>query len=102
MSQLDRLLFQGVFLGSKHILTTHCTINCENALIEFMCKDLQPISVVDSPAFLKLLSTLDTRYIQASRSTFSRVIIPAKYISVKEIVLASLSTASHCTLTTDL
>ena len=68
-----------------------------------MCKDLQPISVVvDSPAFLKLLSTLDTRYIQASRSTFSRVIIPAKYISVKEIVLASLSTASHCTLTTDL
>ena len=72
------------------------------ALVEFMCKDLQPISVVDSPAFLKLLSTLDIRYIPASRSTFSRVIIPAKYISVKEIVLASLSTASHCSLTTDL
>ena len=27
VSQLDRLLFQGVFLRSKHILTTHSTIN---------------------------------------------------------------------------
>lgn len=58
--------------------------------------------IVDSPAFLRLLSSLDTWYIPASYSIFSRVIIPAKYISVNKIVLASLSTASHCSLTTDL
>ena len=75
---------------------------CQNALVEFICKDLQPISIVDSPSFLQLLSTLDPRYIPASRTTFSRAVIPNKYASVKESILGSLSAATHCSLTTDL
>ena len=43
---------------------------CQDALVEFICKDLQPISIVDSPAFLRLLSTLDPRYIPASRTNY--------------------------------
>ena len=75
---------------------------CQNAPVEFICKDLQPTSIVDSPSFLQLLSTLDPRYIPASRTTFSRAIIPNKYTSVKESVLGSLSAAMQCSLTTDL
>ena len=75
---------------------------CQNALVEFISKDLQPMSVVDSPSFLQLLSTLDPRYIPASRTTIGRTIIPNKYTSVKASVLGSLSAATHCSLTTDL
>ena len=75
---------------------------CQNALVEFICKDLQLISIVDSLLFLQLLSTLDPRYIPASHTTFTQTIIPNKYTSVKESVLGSLSAATPCSLTTDL
>jgi len=75
---------------------------CENALVEFMCKYLQPICAVESPSFLKVVSALDPRCIPASCTTFTRTIVPAKYTSVKEVVLASLATASHCSLTSGL
>ena len=39
---------------------------CQNALVSFMCNDLQPISVVDSPAFRQLLHTLDPRFEHSS------------------------------------
>ena len=76
--------------------------HCENAVIEFICKDLQPLSVIDSPAFLKLVGTLDPRFQPPSRSTVTRVLIPQKYKIVKEAVLASISKANYCSLTTDL
>lgn len=75
---------------------------CQNALLEFICKDLRPISIADSPSFLQLLSTLDPRYILASRTTFTRTIIRNKYTSVMVSVLGSHSAATHCSLTTDL
>ena len=76
--------------------------HCENAVIEFVCKDLQPLSIVDSPPFLKLVGTLDPRFLPPSRSNVTRVLIPQKYEVVKEAVLASISKASYCSLTTDL
>ena len=35
---------------------------CQNALVFFKCNALQPISIVDSPAFRQLLHTLDPRF----------------------------------------
>ena len=72
---------------------------CESAVVYFIRKNLQPISVVDASSFLKLVSTLDPRYVPASHSTFSRKIIPAEYPSVKKEVTASLSTATYLLFT---
>ena len=90
MNQLDSARFPDVFLLTRTIYAVPGRA---------CCKDLQPISIVDSPSFLQLLSTL---YIPASRTTFSRAIIPNRYASVKDSVLGSLSAATHYSLTTDL
>ena len=66
-----------------------------------MCNDLQPISVVDSPAFRQLLHTLDPRYQPYSRTQFSRVVIPMKYDEVKQQDKEKLETAKFFSLTTD-
>jgi len=74
----------------------------EDAVIEFICKDLQPLCIVDSPPSLKLVGTLDPRFHPPSRSTVTRVLIPQKYEAVKEQVVTSISKANYCSLTTDL
>ena len=101
-NQLDSARFLDV-IPAQQAYVQHSAryVQCLNALVEFICKDLQSISIVDSPSFLQLLSILDPRYIPASRTTFSRAIIPNKYASVKESVLGSLSAATHCLLTND-
>ena len=67
-----------------------------------MCNDLQPISVVDSPAFPQLLHTLDPRFQPYSRTQFSRVIIPMKYDEVKQSVKEKLDKGKFISLTTDM
>ena len=74
---------------------------CQNALVSFMCNDLQPISVVDSPAFCQLLHTLDPRFQPYSRTQFNRVVIPMKYDEVKQQVKEKLEKAKFISLTTD-
>ena len=74
---------------------------CQNALVFFMCNDLQPISVVDSLAFRQLLHTLDPRFQPYSRTQFSRVIIPMKCDEVKQSVKEKLDKAKFISLTTD-
>ena len=74
---------------------------CQNALVSFMCNDLQPISVVDSPTFRQLLHTLDPRFHPYSRTQFSRVVIPMKYDEVKQQVKEKLEKAKFISLTTD-
>ena len=75
---------------------------CQNALVSFICNDLQPISVVDSPAFRHLLFTLDPRFQPYSRSQFSRVVIPMKYDKVKQSIKEKLEKAEFISLTTDM
>ena len=75
---------------------------CQNALVSFICNDLQPISVVDSPAFRHLLFTLDPRFQPYSRSQFSRVVIPMKYDEVKQSIKEKLEKAEFISLTTDM
>ena len=48
-------------------------------MIEFIYKDIYPLSTIDSPAFLKLVSTLDPHFQPPSQSTITRVLIPRKY-----------------------
>ena len=75
---------------------------CENALVEFICKDFQPVSIVKSAGFLNYSKTLDPLYQPASRTHFSRIAIPSKYKKVKDIVMMSVYTAEYVSFTTDL
>ena len=75
---------------------------CQNALVSFICNNLQPISVVDSPAFRHLLFTLDPRFQPYSRSQFSRVVIPMKYDEVKQSIKEKLEKVEFISLTTDM
>jgi len=70
--------------------------------MEYMCKDMELLSTVDSVPFLRLLQTLDPRYKPSSRAHFLRVLLPAKYEAVKAFVTDSLSNATCCSLTTDM
>jgi len=70
--------------------------------MEYICKDMEPVSTVDSLPFLRLVQTLDPRYKPSSRSHFTRVVLPAKYESIKAIVNDSVKKASWCSLTTDM
>ena len=45
---------------------------CDSALVSFICKDLQPISVVESPSFREFVETLDGQYTPMSRNHYSR------------------------------
>ena len=61
--------------------------HCENAMIEFIYKDLQPL---DFSAFLySVVGTLDPYYPLTSRSIVTCVLIPKKNDAVKKAVSAS-------------
>ena len=72
---------------------------CEDALVRFVCKDLQPLCLVERLAFLQLVQTLDSRYKPPSCSHLSRTLIPAKYDIVKASVHVATSLSSHLLLT---
>ena len=57
--------------GSKQYET------CENTLVEFICKDFQPISIVESAGFLNYSKTLDPLYQPAPRTHIHVLQFPA-------------------------
>ena len=72
-------------------------------MMEYECKNMEPLATVDSFPFLQLLQTLDPRYNKASfHAHFTQVLLPAKYKTVKVSVAGLLSNASCCSLTTDM
>ena len=75
---------------------------CEESLVEFIVKGYQSLCVVECPAFLHFVQTLDSRYKPSSRTYFSRVLVPTKYNEVKSNLRTSLSSAQHISFTTDL
>lgn len=54
-----------------------------DAVIKFICQDLQPIYVLDKPGFKRLISTLDPRYDLPSRKRASESLIPKLYNLVR-------------------
>ena len=75
---------------------------CENTLVEFIYKDFQPNSIVESAGFLNYSKTLNPLYQPASRTHFSHIAIPSKYKKVKNIMMMSVYTAEYISFTTDL
>lgn len=63
------------------------------SIADFICKDLQPFSVVDNMGFRNMLHTLEPRYVIPSRKYFSGTAVPQIYMEVKE--KEKLSRACH-------
>ena len=82
--------------GSKRYET------CENALVEFIGKDFQPVSIMESAVFLNYSKTLDPLYQPASCTHFSCIVIPSKYEKAKDKVMMLVHTAEYISFTTDL
>jgi len=54
--------------------------------MEYICKDMELVSTVDSLPFLQLVQTLGPRYKPSSCLHFTRAVLPAKHESIKVIV----------------
>ncbi len=76
--------------------------NIDNALIEMIVTDLQPISVVEDNGFQKFVSVLDPRHELPSRRTVVRSLLLEKYTSVKQTLKIELDNSMTIALTTDL
>uniref|UniRef100_A0A1X7VHD4 BED-type domain-containing protein n=2 Tax=Amphimedon queenslandica TaxID=400682 RepID=A0A1X7VHD4_AMPQE len=73
----------------------------DDAVIEFLCKDMQPTSVVEDAGFKKLVTVLDNRYQIPSRRTITREILPKKYESTKAKI-EEMNAATSVAHTTDI
>ena len=72
--------------GSKQYET------CENPLVEFICKDFQPVNIVESVGFLNHSKTLDPLYQPVLRTHFLRIAIPSKYKKVNDMMMMLVNT----------
>ena len=67
----------------------------------FIAHDLRPFSIVESPAFIKLLQVLEPRYKVPSLTYFSQTVIPSLYTEVKKDVITGISKAVSVALITN-
>ena len=70
-----------------------------NATADFICQGLQPLSVVDEPAFRRLLELAEPRFKLPHRTYFTDTVIPVKYRSVRAAIEKELSAVENCTIT---
>ena len=71
------------------------------AIAYFICKDLQPYSVVQGEGFKHLMKVLEPRYKIPDRTTFAEAKVPALYDKVKVDIKKSMRDADRIALTAD-
>ena len=64
---------------------------CEESLLNLVCKEMLPVSTVESQSLRSFVDVLDPRYKPSSHTHFSRVLIPQKYETVKQKLVQLLS-----------
>ena len=72
-----------------------------NTVVEFISRDLRPVSVVDRAGFLNLMDVAEPRFVVPCRRTVMNH-IDRKYYEMKRAVRGSLSGQQCVTLTTDM
>ena len=73
-----------------------------DATADFICQGLQPLSVVDEPAFRRLLQLAEPRFNLPHRTYFTNTVIPAKYRLTRAAIEKQLAAVETCAVTTDL
>ena len=74
----------------------------DNALVEMITTDMQPLSIVQDSGFKKYTSILDPRYELPSRRTITRTMLPKKYTDIKQMLQEKLKKLTSIALTTDI
>lgn len=70
-------------------------ITLDKALVKFITRDLQPLSIVNDVGFKEFLYELNPRYSLPSRPTVTNVLIPKIYREVKEKISTTLNTVKY-------
>ena len=73
-----------------------------NATANFICQGLQPLSVVDEPAFRRLLEIAEPRFKLPHHTNFTDTVIPAKYRATRAVIKNQLAAVENYAGTTDL
>lgn len=76
-------------------------VELTSAVVEFVARDLRPVSVVDGHGFLNLMEVAEPRYTVPCRRTIMNL-IDRKYSDLKRSVRGLLSGQQCVTLTTDM
>ena len=76
-------------------------VELTNAVVEFVARDLRPVSVVDGCGFLNLMEIAEPQYTIPCQKTIMNL-IDRKYSELKRSVRGSLSGQQCVTLTTDM
>lgn len=72
------------------------------AVINFICKGLYPVAVVEEPTFKTLMSTVDPSYSLPSKSDLVVKMLPQMYCRTRDMVFSELAGVVNCGVTTDL
>ena len=73
-----------------------------SALVKWIIKDNQPLSIVEKPTFKEFMELLDSKYVLPARKTISQQLIPELYAQVEEKLIEILKSVEFLALTTDM
>ena len=73
-----------------------------DATANFICQGLQPLRIVDEPAFRRLLEIAEPRIKLPHCNYFTDTVIPAKYRATRAVIENQLAAVESCVVTTDL
>ena len=81
---------------------SRCWKAITESVTRFMAKEMIPISTVEKPGFLSMVTKLDPRYEVASRKYFSKTMLPSLYAETCERVTKELQEAEYYSVTINL
>ena len=73
----------------------------ERLLLDCICTDYQPFSIVEDTGFRKLVSSLDPTFVLPSRKKLSNELLTERYEDVLDKLKHCIDGASHVCLTAD-
>ena len=73
-----------------------------DAIVTFVAQDLQPLAIVESPAFRRVLEMAEPRYTMPSRKHLSNQLIPKRYTRLFSTTVALLKKAPQICVTLDM
>ena len=75
---------------------------CDNALLQMLASDLQPLAIVEYPGFMNYINSMGAHARLPTKHTLLNTLLPAKYAEVQKTVLAMLLGAKHIALSGDI
>lgn len=102
-SQAQPNLITGIhryFSSSKSLLTTADVEKINQHLVTMVCKDLQPVSIVEDSGFRAFVKALNSSYSIPNRRTLCSL-ITSKYQKVADLLQGLIQKAKFVSITTD-